>query len=290
MPHKREAKPEVEKAPIQSETFFDHGDGEWAEERETRYGTVAVSSTIGTKHIEKQAPNQDAAGMVEMDGGLVLMVGDGLGGNLRGELASQIAVETICESVAKKGIKGAFREADKNITEFSLNRGLLHHRPGTVVVCAAIKNEKVQLVWTGDSMGFIIREGKFIQATITHSRKQINRRNGGLLGKSGTVTRHLGSKREFVSPSATPIIDIQDGDAILLGSDGIFKEFQLDTVPENADGTVNLEQLNDQNKDFLEKIEKANTSMELMRVIDAEVGFSPRDDATFMGLKVEKQN
>ncbi|MBU0732153.1 protein phosphatase 2C domain-containing protein [Patescibacteria group bacterium] len=291
MPREKEAKFEKERAPILSEAFFNHDEGRWTEQRETRYGMIAGFSLIGSGHSRKGEPNQDAAGIFESDDLLIFSVLDGLGAHHEGEKASQIGAMAINEKLAEgKKLPYALRAAHNSIQDYTREKGYEKLKPGATIVCAGIKGDKMQLVWEGDCMGFVIRDGKIIEAVIPDSQAQVLKAEGKPYGLSATVLKTLGSEGKAETPSQSRMLKIKDEDWIVLGSDGIFIELGLRVVPQNEDKTINYKELNREAKYFLKMFGPIDNAKQLGRALKEWIYNQGRDDATFMGLKVEKKN
>jgi serine/threonine protein phosphatase PrpC len=130
--------------------------------------------------------NQDVA-RVCPDIGLAL-VADGMGGHLHGEIASELATNTIVESLVACGITttsadeararllDAVREANAAIKRHPGSRGT--RGMGTTLVAAAFSGDHVVVAHVGDSRCYRLREQTMTLLTTDHSEAQALRRDG----------------------------------------------------------------------------------------------------------------
>lgn len=108
----------------------------------------------------------------------VLMVADGIGGNVAGETASQMAVDTFREaflhaqspSLSQRLVE-ALESANSAIYQKTLEQPNLQGM-GTTVVAAALLRERLYVAHAGDSRAYVIRKGKAYQLTLDHTWAQ----------------------------------------------------------------------------------------------------------------------
>ena len=174
------------------------------------------------------------------DYGALMTVADGMGGANAGEVASAIAIETIKRIYTPDRLKGmerndsniltfmeeAIKEANLNINNRSKTdestRGM-----GTTIVMAWIINDKAYVCWCGDSRCYVLNQrNRLIQLSKDHSLVQELVDKGQLEPElmhdhplSNVITRCLGNAGE--ASIDTKIYQLQDGDIIMLCSDGL---------------------------------------------------------------------
>jgi serine/threonine protein phosphatase PrpC len=164
--------------------------------------------------------------------GAIFVVADGMGGHAAGEVASEIAVETIreeyyeapSEDVAEallRAIKQANQVIYERATEQAGRAGM-----GTTCVAVVARGGVAYIANVGDSRVYLIRDGQMRQVTHDHSWVAEQVRAGMLTEEQArthahrnVITRALGTQPEveadlFIEP-------IQDGDLFLLCSDGL---------------------------------------------------------------------
>ncbi|QWR77646.1 Stp1/IreP family PP2C-type Ser/Thr phosphatase [Candidatus Magnetomonas plexicatena] len=200
---------------------------------------AAGKSDVGLR----RSRNEDSF-CIDKSAGLYV-VADGVGGSQRGELASKMAVESICSYISEKikannlseSITGllydAIKRANQEIYDLSLTDDSLTGM-ATTVVAALVRGDRVAIAHVGDSRLYLIRGGNIEALTDDHSLVAEQIRRGILtkeeadeVGMRNVITRSLGFTPE-VEPD-TDEMTIYDGDVLLLCSDGLYT-----MVPERA--------------------------------------------------------
>jgi len=173
-------------------------------------------------------------------GGLVLVVSDGMGGALAGDVASRMAIEAVrdvllggendgngCdpESSLVDCLKHATLEANKNIHYKSLEDSRCSGM-GATLTGAAIKDDKLDLVQVGDSRAYVMRGQQIRLATKDQSLVQqlvdvgqISEAEAETHMFRNVILQALGAQNELTP--ATARIQLRDGDMLLLCSDGL---------------------------------------------------------------------
>ena len=180
------------------------------------------------------------------EGGLILLVCDGMGGMGHGELASAIGVEQIAKKVTEgrgfpaERLRRAIRDADTHLRQELCNdhRGL----PGSTAVIVYLLDGMGHVAWAGDSRAYLIRDQKVIERTRDHKLVNDLIDSGQLTeeeAKDSTlahvVTRALGGR----PPSDRPVQPgslghpwkFAQGDTIVLCSDGLCDLVTDDELP-----------------------------------------------------------
>lgn len=108
----------------------------------------------------------------------VAVVADGIGGNVAGETASRMAVDTIREffrnreMMAVSGrLVAAIEEANQRIYERAIAEPELGGM-GTTVVAAAIEESRLYVAHAGDSRAYLLRNGHLFRLTLDHTWAQ----------------------------------------------------------------------------------------------------------------------
>lgn len=117
---------------------------------------------------QRREVNQDAYGSAEVDQGTLLVVCDGMGGHVAGEVASRLAVETIITSFRAdndpaEGLRQALISANQRV--YQEGRGTM----GTTAVAAFFWHNMLYVANVGDSRAYLVREGLIRQLTNDHS-------------------------------------------------------------------------------------------------------------------------
>ncbi len=172
--------------------------------------------------------NEDSLGC-DGDAGLWL-VADGMGGHAAGEVASRIAVETIFERCALGDeLLEATRQAHVAIVAHADNNEA-QKGMGTTAVALRVDDRRGEVVWVGDSRAYLLRDGKLTPLTRDHSfmqlmidRQHLTEEQARSHPRRNVVTQVLG----FNEPQPDRVETVlQDGDLVMLCSDGLYDELE----------------------------------------------------------------
>ncbi|MGH2641776.1 MAG: Stp1/IreP family PP2C-type Ser/Thr phosphatase [Actinomycetota bacterium] len=172
------------------------------------------------------------------------IVADGMGGHRGGDVASQLALETI-EQLASSGrgtLPDHVREANRAVWDRSVEDERLSGM-GTTLTAAQIDGANALIAHVGDSRAYLLREGKLRQLTTDHTLVERMVKSGEITEAEADVhphknvlTRALGTDQEVEVDEDT--IALLDGDQLLLCSDGLtgmVTEDQIQAIMENSD-------------------------------------------------------
>lgn len=210
---------------------------------------TAHSATHPGLHHPK---NEDSYAVLTTDeGGILLLVCDGMGGMGRGDEASKLAVEVITEAVLRGSglppdrLRSALREADQKIRDALCDDdfGL----PGSTAVMVYVVDGAGHVAWVGDSRAYLVREGKVIDRTRDHKlveelvdAGQLTPAEAKASAFAHVVTRALGGRApgEPAVNAATLGYPwkLLTGDRILVCSDGVCDLVEDDEIPGLLDG------------------------------------------------------
>jgi len=157
------------------------------------------------------------------------IVADGMGGHAAGEVASEIAVQTIANQAPKRPDPEALGYAVESAnTEIicAANSGRGRQGMGTTVTAAMIEGERLIIAQVGDSRAYLLHQGVLQQLTRDHSLMadmidagEITPEEAKFHPQRSVITRALGA-----SPYTRPDLydlDVSAGDRLLLCSDGL---------------------------------------------------------------------
>src|SRR5271157_1589834 len=165
--------------------------------------------------------------------GCVFALADGVGGQQKGEVASQLAVETVLAgfSAAKSG------ESHKALlSRLVQNANLKVYEQGqasrtsagmaTTIVACALRTDRATIAHVGDSRCYLVREGRARQITRDHSIAAEQVRMGILSASEAaeSANRHLLSRsvgNDLVVNVEIDEVQVQKGDVLLQCSDGL---------------------------------------------------------------------
>ncbi len=181
--------------------------------------------------------NQDRVGYLEYDAGVVLVLGDGLGGRPKGELAAQTLIDTIEKALNNSPmpipdpyefLEGAILQAHNDVMAAGREQ-IPPVEPGTTAVVCLIQNGSAWWAHVGDSRCYLFRHGLSIYRTQDHSYVEDLYKSGEIsLSKVSThpmrnyITRCVGMLVKEPEVELSKEIMLMEGDIILLCSDGFW--------------------------------------------------------------------
>jgi PPM family protein phosphatase len=176
--------------------------------------------------------NEDRMGYCYTRESGLFVLADGMGGHPEGEVAAQLALQTISALYQKEA-----RPIVRDVTEFlSLALMAAHHQviryasekgmldtPRTTLVAAIVQGTSASWVHCGDSRLYLVRQGELLTRTRDHS--YLEQQNAGVIHLD-RINRNilftcLGSPTKPVFDVTGPVT-LQQGDKILLCSDGLW--------------------------------------------------------------------
>jgi PPM family protein phosphatase len=106
---------------------------------------------------------------------MLLAIADGMGGYQRGEVASEMAIQTVRERFAAADtddlvlmLKQAFRQANERIFAGGSAEGE-HNMMGTTLVAGIVRGTEIAIGNVGDSRAYLVRANALNQVTNDHS-------------------------------------------------------------------------------------------------------------------------
>lgn len=160
----------------------------------------------------------------------LLVLADGMGGANSGELAAELATESIAATLAASEVRdaaalGASLQSANSLV-FARSAEPEHAGMGTTAIAATIENAQLTAAYVGDSRLYLHRGGELRQLSRDHSRLQelidegfFTVRDSRRSGVGHLLTRAIGTK-ESVEPELI-CETLQGGDTLLLCSDGL---------------------------------------------------------------------
>lgn len=194
--------------------------------------TIFQESRIG-----KRRSNQDRVAYSYSRDALLMVVADGMGGHLHGEVAAQIAVQIITEHFqheANSRLHDPFLFLSKALTSahFAIRDYAEDHRqedsPRTTCVACVVQDSVAYWAHAGDSRLYLIRGGQVAAQTRDHSRVQRMLERGEI--SEAEAQTHPARNRIFSCLGGThpPQIDysrktpVNTNDVICLCTDGVW--------------------------------------------------------------------
>ena len=193
--------------------------------------------------------NEDSFGFDQQLG--IFVVCDGMGGHAAGEVASQIAVETVLayfrehpptaqDAVIDDAPLGArlLAEAVKKANDAILEYADAHKNTsgmGTTLVAARFADGNVSIANVGDSRIYLLRDGELHQLTEDHSLVMEQVRRGMLTleqakqsSAQNIITRALGTDDATLPDLGE--FPAQAGDILLLATDGVLRHVEDNVI------------------------------------------------------------
>jgi serine/threonine protein phosphatase PrpC len=189
--------------------------------------------------------------------GTLFMVADGLGGAAAGEIASDLAINTVYEEIRERWVKSersdpqTFAAALKAATDaanskiFSYAIEHPEHRGlGTTATVVGFLGDTVYVAQVGDSRAYVIRKGEAIQITKDQSLMQRLVEAGELTQEEADRSERRNIILQALGPEPTVRIDLthqqlRRGDELVLCTDGLSglvkKEEIAEVVSESTD-------------------------------------------------------
>jgi len=187
--------------------------------------------------------NEDRMGYCyTRDAGLFALA-DGMGGHPEGEVASQMALQTL-SAMFQREAKPALQEPLRFLQEailaghhqllrYATERGLMD-TPRTTVVACLLQGEAAYWAHCGDSRLYLMRGDKLVARTRDHSYSELQDTLSQVVPMSDRVNRNvlftcLGSPGKPVVDTAGPLL-VQPGDRVMLCSDGLWGSLADDVI------------------------------------------------------------
>jgi serine/threonine protein phosphatase PrpC len=194
--------------------------------------TMFQESRVGARTY-----NQDRVGHWSTGSALLMVLADGMGGHLNGEIAAQVALESIASAFRAEAkpllanpeqfVFQVIGRAHGNIISHAARNGL-PESPRTTVVACVVQEGFAFWGHVGDSRLYLIRNGRIVTRTRDHTRVQQLIDAGRI--REEAVASHpdrnkllqcLGGEAP-PRPEPTSVARLVKGDIVMLCSDGLW--------------------------------------------------------------------
>lgn len=241
-----------------------------------------------TNRLGNRSNNQDRCLILRRPGRVLLVVADGMGGHARGDLAAEVAVETLGESFAsQRGIiddPRQFLESALNLAHLSIvDAGRAENppiTPRTTCVACVVQGDQAYWAHLGDSRLYLIRAGATLTRTRDHTPVEELRQSGAIREEDirnhplrNSVSRCLGGAPKLPKISFDQAT-LKPDDILLLCSDGLWSalpENRLAHIPVYADLEQSVHLLTDE-ADLASYPHSDNISLVGLRWLAKEAG------------------
>jgi serine/threonine protein phosphatase PrpC len=189
-------------------------------------------SVFQLSRIGGRAMNEDRMGYCYTRESGLFVLADGMGGHPEGEVAAQLALDTISALYQKEArstvgnpaefLASAVLAAHHRIVRHAAQKGMLD-TPRTTLVAAVVQGASATWAHCGDSRLYLVRDGQLLLRTRDHSFLEQERAG---LHEFEPVNRNilftcLGSPAKPTLEIAGPFA-LQQGDKLMLCSDGLW--------------------------------------------------------------------
>ncbi|MFO1196595.1 MAG: protein phosphatase 2C domain-containing protein [Burkholderiaceae bacterium] len=197
--------------------------------------------------------NQDRMGYCFTRECLMMIVADGMGGHLRGEVAAQLAMQTAAAAFQQSArpslpdpvafLDQALRQAHREILRYQELHGM-PEAPRTTVVASIVQNGRAWWAHAGDARLYWVRDGRMMSRTRDHSKVESLVALGLLKPheqehhpERNKVLNCLGSPFE-PTIEISPGVQLRAGDTLLLCSDGLWSAIHEPELCQRIGGGV----------------------------------------------------
>ena len=202
--------------------------------------SVYQESQLGGRKV-----NQDRMGYSFTRDALLLVLADGMGGHLRGEVAATLTLQAMSALFQKHAtpyvknpgrfLEDAFLQAHEDIHRYRTENGLAE-TPRTTVVACLVQHNTATWAHCGDSRLYWLRRGQILARTRDHSHIEHLISKG--LAEPHERATHPDRNKLYNCLGATsaPRVDVsvpaslQPGDVIMLCSDGLWAMLPDDEI------------------------------------------------------------
>ncbi len=182
--------------------------------------------------------NQDRVAYAYSSQSLLMVLADGMGGHMHGEIAAKLAIQVITQAFvqaaqprvaeAKEFLKEIMLRAHSAIIQYA-HEQQLGGNPGTTCVVALVQDGKVCWAHAGDSRLYLLRGQEVMTRTSDHSMVQ-QWADWGIISDDeikthpdrNKITNCLGGVEDMFFVEPADAVRLQQGDTILLCSDGLW--------------------------------------------------------------------
>ena len=186
-----------------------------------------------------RANNEDRTGYCYSRDALLMVIADGMGGHHYGEIAAQIAVQTMADAFQREahpGLADPFRfllKGMSNAHNAILDYTTRHHlkdTPRTTCVACIVQDNVAYWAHAGDSRLYLMREGRLIAQTKDHSRIRLLVEEGMITEAQAAFHPDRNKIYSCLGSPTPPEIEfsrktpLDRGDVLLLSTDGLWGE------------------------------------------------------------------
>jgi protein phosphatase len=197
--------------------------------------TLTVKSATDQGLRRAQNEDRHAFWFAEDAGrGVLLVVADGMGGARGGEVASQLAVDTVIGNYREANGDGVLDDLAKSVE--AANRAVYEqsisvpglHGMGTTCTALVVRDHEAFVAHVGDSRAYVLHDGSLRQLTQDHSlvaqliqSRQLTPEQAKSDPRRNLVTRSIGVGSTVAVDAGRVAGKLNHGDTLLLCTDGL---------------------------------------------------------------------
>jgi len=194
-------------------------------------------SVYQESHIGGRKTNQDRMGYSFTRDALLLLLADGMGGHIQGEMAATIALQTI-GALFQQNASPYIKKPEKFLEDsfFAAHREIHRYRainnlpetPRTTIVACIVQHNSAYWAHCGDSRLYWMRQGQILARTRDHSRIETLIAQGKVAPSERDTHPDRNKLFNCLGAPNLPIVELsrraslQSGDVLLLCSDGLW--------------------------------------------------------------------
>ncbi|TDB68835.1 Stp1/IreP family PP2C-type Ser/Thr phosphatase [Arundinibacter roseus] len=201
-------------------------------------GCVRTNNEDATRFI------RPATREVQLQKGYLAIVADGMGGHAAGEVASQMATEIVAKTYYQReespedSLYFALAKANRLIWQ-TAGRNTRQKGMGTTCTTVVIRDAQLFVAHVGDSRAYLYKNGQFVRLTTDHTYVQklveegvISPADAETHPERNVLTRAMGTHNKVEIDVEKPAYLFEDGDRLLLCSDGLYDYLTDDEMAE----------------------------------------------------------
>lgn len=226
----------------------------------------------------RRANNEDNGGW---DSGKVYVVCDGVGGNEKGEVASEIVVNTFIEEFKtnpEQLVNQVLAKAESKMLNY-LEQNPQASGMATTLTLLRIRSNGIFAAWVGDSRIYQFRKGKILFQSRDHSWVN-DAVDAGIITheesinhpKSNIITRAIQGAQKPTQADEVQLTDIDAGDYFFLCSDGVLETWDDVELSALFSQDIPIQQITQKINDECAKISRDNYTAIIFKI---EQGLPP---------------
>ncbi|CAI07415.1 Phosphatase 2C domain [Aromatoleum aromaticum EbN1] len=209
--------------------------------------TIYQESRIG-----RRKSNQDRLAYCYSRDALLMVIADGMGGHRHGEIAAQLAVQSVTEAFRREAtptlaepgrfLSRVLMNAHTAIVDHAFDKDL-DDTPRTTIVACVVQDGLAHWAHAGDSRLYLLRDGRVAVRTRDHSRVQLMIDQGLLDDEAAAHHPERNRIYSCLGGTRTPQVELSmptplcDGDILALCTDGVWGPVRDQGVVDGLAGT-----------------------------------------------------